>query len=700
MKTWKRIGIVWACLAAGLMPLCWATAGGAAETEEEVQQLEDVVVKDKGGAPGLQTSPTETVIELDKFKTIAAPNSIVDVLKTQAIIDFRGESDYDPGVDSIYMRGFDSTRFVTAVDSLTLQKTGGRKSSNVVDYATLPAFLIDKVEILPGPHSALFDSKSIGGVLNFITRTPKRRQSLKPDLKLSTSYSSYNTWSSNVSLQGAAQAFTYDLGYQNYQTDGYLRNTEGETNNFFGRFGLVLPGDGFIALSTSYSDIDRQAPVTNEPGGDYDSSYPETDEASFEPYAKPIWDSISTVYRLNYEQTLPVIGRLHVGAYQSKDNRTRAYYVNEGDTERSVMDTDWWGEGGKIQDEISWADNHTTTVGVDLAKLYDDGLDNSKTERINKKGAFLQHQWGITPSLDLRAGLRYEDVHIWVTNNGAIPDREDIIERHWDQAMPKSFATWRMDGLATWLRDTSLSAGVSKIWRAPDYHGDYNPQGRPAGAWLEPEHGIGYDLVFDRRLWRDISLQVNYAFYDIEDYIASNSSYANYSGSSAGSLRYSDYKINLDRVHRHGVDLGLDGHIVDPLSFYLTYSWQRFYNQGDEPAGETALHQRAEHRVSAGLRYELLARTTLMIDYYYQSKEITEVSEEIAEDVYYFTEVENPSYNVFDFGIQYLLFNRFGPLQQGTFKFWIKNILDESYYNSSGQPATDRNYGVSFQFGV
>ena len=145
----------------------------------------------------------------------------------------------------------------------------------------------------------------------------------------------------------------------------------------------------------------------------------------------------------------------------------------------------------------------------------------------------LQHQWGILSSLDLRLGLRYEDVGITVTNFGVITGREDLIDRDWDEIIPKSFLTWKMDQMASWLQDTSLSLGVSKIWRAPDYHGDYNPQGRPAGAWLEPEHGIGYDLVLNRRIWRDIGLKVNYAFYQIKDYIASNSSYAKYSGANA-----------------------------------------------------------------------------------------------------------------------------------------------------------------------
>ncbi len=695
-----------AILLAGAVLMLWTPLGldadareqEAAQEQDHVKQLDDMVVKEKCGAPGVQQTPTKTVINVRTFPTIAVPNSIVDVLKSHAIIDFRGESDIDPGVDSVYMRGFDAKRFVTALDGLTLQKTGGRKSSNIVDYALLPAFLIDSVEILPGPHSALYDSKSIGGVLNLKTEKLKRRDSYKPDGKLTASYGSYNTQTQEVMFQGAVEAVTYDLAYKHSSSDGYLSHNANDMDTVFGRLGLLLPSDGFITLNASFSDVDRQPPVNNT-GADYDSDYPEVTNAYFDPWEDPSWDGESCAYRLNYEQSSP-IGHLNVGAFISKDNRERAYYENPGDTEHYRWETEWWQEGGKVQDEIQWAQNHITTIGFDLVHLYDNGSeDESKTERVNKKGGYLQHQWGILPSLDLKLGLRYEDVNIWVgnTRNGVehIPGRGQWIERHWDQLIPKSFTTWKMDDLAPWLRDTTLSMGVSKIWRAPDYHGDYNPQGRPAGAWLDPEHGVGYDLVFNRRLWRDILFKFNYSFYDIKDYIATNRTYAGFSGAGAGSLRYSDYKINLEEVYRYGIDVELGGHLTDDLSFYLTYAWQDFENQGDEPAGQTELDKRAEHRVTAGLSYALFENTTLMLDYYYQSDEITENAEEIAPDEWVFTETENPTYNVFDFGIQQLLLKCDRLLREAYLKVYVKNIFDEEYGNASGYPATDRTFGAA-----
>jgi outer membrane receptor protein involved in Fe transport len=703
MRNMTRIGVGFWVVLAGILLMVHAHLGHAADQKSDVKHLEDMVVKEKGGAPGIEQSPSKTVIEIDKFTTIGPPSSIIDVLKTQAIVDFRGATDLEPGVDTIYLRGFGANRFVTAIDALTIQKTGGRKSSNIVDYSLLPTFLIDTVEILPGPHSALYDSKSIGGVLNLVSKKPERRDSLKPEAKLTTSIGSYDTQNHTVTVQGAVDRVTYDLAYRKYMTDGYLRNSETEIDTYYGRMGFLLPADGFVTFSASYSDVEREAPVNN-PGadGDYDDDYPETEGGMFDPWQEPTWDGKSGACRFNFEQPSP-IGRLHVGAYYSKENRDRAYYASPGDTEVSSMDTNWWQQGGKIQDEIRWSDNHTTTIGYDLAKLYDDGIDDSKTERIRKNGGYLQHQWGIIPSVDTKLGLRYENVKIWVSNYTTsgyhIPGRGKYIKRNWNQLVPKSFTTWKMDGLAPWLRDTSLSMGVSKIWRAPDYHGDYNPQGRPAGAWLDPEHGIGYDLVLNRRLWRDIACKINYAYYEIKDYIATNSSYANYTPRGKvtyGSLNYSDYKINLDEVHRHGVDLELGGHLTDDLSFYLTYAWQKFYNQGDEPAGETELDQHAEHRVTAGLRYSLFEKTTLMLDYYYQSHETTEISEEIAEDVYDFRQVDNPHYNVVDIGVQQTLFKQDGWFKDAIVSLYIKNLFDEEYYDTSGFPATDRTYGISF----
>lgn len=695
----RRIGFLAGLI--GVQILLLVQTGAA---EEEVKKLGEIQVVAPREDTGVVLAPKETVIDMETYETPGVPQNIGDILKDRAMVDFRGESSLVPDDDTIYLKGFDASRFITAIDTLTVQKTGGRKSSHIVDYALLPTFLIDKIEILPGPHSALYPGKSIGGVLNLITKRPEKYPSLKPEAHVSTSYASYETQHHNMTVRGGVDSVIYDLAFDKYHTDGYLRNNEADIDTWYGRLGYILPSDGFVTLSVSYTDADREIPVNNIPGtAQYDSSYPDATNSflNYEVSQEPTWDKEAHSYRLNLEQLTP-IGLWSVGGYDSKENRQRNYW----DIDRTVYtegETIWWQEGGRIQDEIHFSENHITTVGYEMAKLYDNGPQKKK-ERVRNQGWYAQHEWTIIPRLSLTAGLRYEDVRIWVqnfsTSTGAKYNTayDNWVERNWDELLPKSFLTYELDDLAEGLRDTSLSLGISKIWHAPDYHGLYNGQGRPSGIWLEPEHGIGYDLILNRRLWNDVQLKVDYAFYEIKDYIAQNSQFYQYSSPASGSLRYTDYKINLEKVHRHGIEVELGGHLLDSLSFYLTYAWQDFINKGSEVAGETELDQRAKHRVTAGLRYNIFENTLLMADFRHQSKEVTDVYDSVTDE--YLGQVQIDPHEVVDLGVQQTLFKEWGPLKGGRLKFFVNNVFNERYSDTSGFPATDQVYGTALDFGL
>ncbi len=665
-----------------------------AAADEKTTKLDEIQVTAPREDTGVILAPETTVIDVQNYETPGIAQNAADLLKDRAMVDFRDAGNLVPESDSFYLKGFESSRFTTAIDGLTLQQTGGRKGSHNVDYALLPTFLIDKIEVLPGPHSALYPGKSIGGVLNFITKRPERYSSLKPDGHLSTSYASYGTQHQNMTLRGGVDSVIYDLAYDKYHTDGYLKQNEADIDTWYGRLGYILPADGFITFSASVSDLDRQIPVDNLPGtAGYDPDYPEAD-TSLNYGLGSTWDSEASNYRLNLEQPSP-IGLWTAGYLASKQNRQRNYWNTAGTT-YTESETTWWQEGGRIQDEIHFSENHTTTLGYDIQKLFDSSPDR-KTERINRDGWYAQHEWTIIPRLSLTAGLRYEDVTIWVTNshNTYYPS---MVERNWDELIPKSFLTYELDDLAEALQDTSLSLGVSKIWHAPDSHGIYNGQGIPSGIFLEPEHGIGYDLILNRRLWNDVKLKVDYGLYEIKDYIVSNSQFDDYSAASAGPLRYSDYKLNLsEKVERHGIDVELGGHLLDSLSFYLTYSWQDFIYDGPEPAGQTNLDQRAKHRVSAGLRYDLFENTLLMADFKHVSKEITDEYDPDTDQ--YLRSNQIDPYEVVDLGIQQTLFNEWGVLKDARLKFYVNNVFNERYKTSSGLPATDQVYGVALDFG-
>ncbi|MFO7752059.1 MAG: TonB-dependent receptor, partial [Desulfobacteraceae bacterium] len=454
---------------------------------EEVHDMGRIDFTAKGGKvtpEPVSVDPQKSTIHLDDYKSATIPQNAGDLVKELVIMDHRGATDLVPDDDTLYMRGFSSKRFTTALDGSAIRKTGGRRSSHIVDYALIPPFMIDSIEVLPGPHSALYPGKSIGGTVNFRTKDPKRHDTRKPDAAVSTSYGTYGTQNHSLSLAGSAGDFVYDLGYQNYATDGYLRNNEADINTFYSRLSYLLENKGHVSFTASYTDADRQIPVNNDPDdpeSGFDNDYPFVSEASrFYDWQNPTWDKIATSYRLNLE--LPTsAGTWNASAFYGKENRD--YSMMESETEDGSWETKWHQQGGKITNEFSLAKDHVTIVGAAVEQLFDGygdvpGWDDSEwahddKKRIETLAGFAEHEWSILPDLTLTAGLRYEDDTIWVSNHSSssgtiyITGQGMWIERNYSEWIPKSFITYDLDDHAAWLRDTSVSAGVSKIWRAP-----------------------------------------------------------------------------------------------------------------------------------------------------------------------------------------------------------------------------------------
>ncbi len=691
-----------------------------AGTDSEVYDAGQIQVTAKGERRQVVVDPQKSTIRLDDYQSVGMPQNVGDIVKDMVIIDYRGATDLVPDDDTLYMRGFSSKRFVTALDGSTIRKTGGRRSSHIVDYALLPPFLIESVDVLPGPHSALYPGKSIGGVVDFKTKSPRLQKTLKPKINLSASYGTYDTRNHTASVQGSVGNFTYDMGFQRYATNGYLRHNEADMDTFFGRLGYILPNDGYISFTASYADMDRERPVINDrdnPECDYDSSYPDVPKEGriYYDWQDPTWDKHSPNFRLNLK--LPTaLGTWMANACYGEEDRDNAKWdwVDPKDHSRGIYHdswiTEWRQQGGGIANEFQLAEGHVTTVGMEMVQCYDgyDDEGGADKKRIENMAGFVQHEWAVLPRLTLTAGLRYVDHTIWVgneTDGGLyITGEDDYIRRDWSQWTPKSFLTYELDDLAGFLRDTSISAGVSRIWRAPDYHGDYNPQGKPAGAWLDPEHGVAYDFVLNRRLAGAIQMKFNYAYYVIEDYLADNADpdYGDRRGKIPGYVRpgeeYKDYHVNLEKITREGVELQLSGHLTDDLYFLLGYAWQDFDYDGKKypDTARQELAERADYFVTARLTWQLSEATSVTLDYEYQDDQVAETVEVIDDDldIYQINRTEIDAFDLVNLSLKHILFEKWHGIKKGVLRVYAKNLLNEDYLNTSAYPGTDFTVGA------
>ena len=200
---------------------------------------------------------------------------------------------------------------------------------------------------------------------------------------------------------------------------------------------------------------------------------------------------------------------------------------------------------------------------------------------------------------------------------------------------------------------------------------------------------------------------MDYSYYSIKDYAVWAS------GKYRKSTQYADYfnyvpeeatghggscQYNLDEMTREGVEVSLDGHLLDNLSFYLNYTFLELRDKEGVPWGKDATDERAKHRVNAGLRYNLSENTLLMLDYKFQDEQIAQTSEEVEEEVWICYTVPMAAYHVFDFVIEQTIFKKLGFLENGSLKFYVTNLFDEEYENTRGYPMTDRTYGSALSF--
>lgn len=338
-----------------------------AKKDENVKKLEDVRVTASKGQNGVVITPYATAITVDDYKTPGTPQNITDILKDYAIIDSRGASDLVPSNDNIYMRGFDTRRFVTAIDGLTIEKSGNGYGNYSVDYAILSLGQIQRIEIMPGPHSALYPGQSIGGVINLVKNKPEKATTIKPNAKIKTSYRTYNTQNHSASVEGGVAGLAYGFYAEDYHTDGYLRHNEADIQTYSGRLGYLLSTNGYIDFSASFTDQDREIAADNDPvSTDYDSGDPMVTASSYSEWQHPVMDKRSQSYRLKYEQPSPM-GTWYLGAYYNEEESQRyiSDYIDDDNPALGIernrsRDVIWSQFGGKLQNEISLFDNHLT----------------------------------------------------------------------------------------------------------------------------------------------------------------------------------------------------------------------------------------------------------------------------------------------------------------------------------------------------
>ncbi len=216
----------------------------------------ETITEDKGNVSIKSEALPSSVQVITKEEIEKMPvRHYLDIFrKTPAIIT----SHYGQGdvADGFGMRGYSSghgSQVAIFVDGVPMNIPHHSHSHGFGDIGWLVPEMIERIEVIKGPFSALYGNFALGGVINIITKKSEKSPSIGAEA------GSYGSFRGVTSISNAQWQPTPFLVYEAYTKDGYRDNSDYTRYNFFNKLTLPL-WDGSLSIRAHYVKRDWGAP--------------------------------------------------------------------------------------------------------------------------------------------------------------------------------------------------------------------------------------------------------------------------------------------------------------------------------------------------------------------------------------------------------------------------------------------------------
>lgn len=415
------------------------------------------------------------------------PGSLVDVLRGVPGLDIT-ETGGPGSTTNIRLRGGSTGQTLVLIDGIRVNDPSGAGSD--FDVAMLAPGLIDRIEVLRGPQSALYGSDAMGGVVNIITR----RGMGPPQAFAQVEGGSYGSGSLTGGVHGGNGPWSYAAAGTFARSDG------------FSRYGYRIARIDPVARATHDADgFDRfggYGRAGYDPGTGFRfevGTMATATRAEFDAGTGRFPDTPNLVFRRFFQAyargTFETLGGALTHSLTTFANRSERifrevrYGTNQTPAQTTSTLTEFYGQraGAEYQGDLRAGVAGRLTFGARLeretAETFSERYLPTPIARAPTLGAgqttqsiFALWQLPLGERLDLSLGGRIDDV-VGVAR----------------------FATWR-GTLAYRITETGtkLRASAGTGGKAPTLFQLYSPlYGNPN---LAPETSIGFDAGFDQDL--------------------------------------------------------------------------------------------------------------------------------------------------------------------------------------------------------
>ncbi len=158
--------------------------------------------------------------------------------------------------DGLGMRGYPSghgSQVAVFIDGVPLNIPHHSHSHGFSDIGWLVPEMIERVEVIKGPFSALYGNFALGGVINIITKKWDKTPSV------GVSLGSYEAFRGFAAVSDNNWKPTPFLFYEAYSKDGWRDNSDYKRYNIFNKLTLPL-WDGLLSIRAHYVKRDWGAP--------------------------------------------------------------------------------------------------------------------------------------------------------------------------------------------------------------------------------------------------------------------------------------------------------------------------------------------------------------------------------------------------------------------------------------------------------
>lgn len=197
---------------AAAWPLALCAVAGVAHSQQ-MQLPETVVTATRGTARADDLVSEVKVVDRAAIEASTA-RTLPELLARTAGVQMSANGGRG-STSNVFIRGAENRHTILLVDGVRL----GSATAGIPSWETVPIDMIERIEILKGPASALYGSEGVGGVVQIFTR--RGREGFRPQASATLGSSRYAQAAASVS--GGKEGLGYSIGVQ--------RQRESDRNN-------------------------------------------------------------------------------------------------------------------------------------------------------------------------------------------------------------------------------------------------------------------------------------------------------------------------------------------------------------------------------------------------------------------------------------------------------------------------------------